>query len=72
MSWTKTPPTEPGWYWRKRVGGDGWIIRVVEVARWGVSGQYLRVVGTEYRNTGEIEEKTGVRWWPEPIPQPPT
>jgi len=66
-AWTKTPPTEPGWYWvRSRAG---WLTtaelwRYCGEERW--SGAHIG----EGR-TGAVLASEGVEFWPVRIEEPP-
>jgi len=53
--WTKNKPTEPGWYWYKRMGGDVDIVYV----RW--YGKKLCIMNWEIADDAE---------WAGPIPEP--
>lgn len=65
MTWSKTPPTEPGWYWVRNSFGD---CRVQEVGiHWGRLCTMHWGLGSCH---DPVEGYDGL-WWPEKL-QPPT
>jgi hypothetical protein len=73
-TWSTTPPTEPGWYWSEVDHGEG---------RWSVWRRAPREIieddGVLYQINGSGDPRDvtelstrGWRWWPVPIPVPPT
>ena len=83
MKWTKEPPKEPGWYWRRKWNGpDEWEVKVVHVEQLALEDEdssFLHVVGDSYRIKfvdgqklyGErIPHHPRHQWWPIPIPAP--
>jgi len=55
-SWTRTPPSEPGWYWAVTAGGEVRIADVRDGLAWGFA-----LDGSRY----------GGSWWLGPLPVPP-
>ena len=59
--WTKTPPTEPGWYWARRAGGKP---KALEIDR--ACGELFVV-----HNYAFISDSlSNFEWHPTPIPLP--
>lgn len=57
-TWTKTPPTEPGWYWIRFVGFKG-VPAVAELS------------GIGWRCDGARIPVESVEFWPVRIEEPP-
>lgn len=72
MKWTKTPPSEPGWYWWRGDGGNLAQVREVIIVReFGIGPPGSRE--TAYIETPEARltaEWIRGEWWPEPIEPP--
>lgn len=70
MSWSKTPPTEEGWYWYKsrRTYADWYARPVLLYNRYGprTPGR-LWILGIPKEVTGPRDD---CLWWSEPIKQP--
>lgn len=61
MTWTKKPPSEPGWYFHKDIWNDVSVERVF----W-FEGNLI----TCRVKPMQVDLMTG-KWWPERIPEPP-
>lgn len=66
-SWTRTPPSEPGWYWQR--GRDSGALQVVRIrtSSWGHI-EIGHVDSDEPVPASRMEPF--VEWWPTPIPEP--
>ena len=68
MTWTKEPPTEPGWYWKREIR-EGRIMSSemveVEIAE---SGEVLYTYHADY--DGAFRSTPGWNEWAGPIPEP--
>ena len=62
LVWTKSPPTEPGWYWVRMWG-------VVEMRRVYRAAGHLRLV-MENWSMPENEWRREAEAWAGPIPEP--
>lgn len=68
MTWTSTPPTEPGYYWHRFVhDGEPGAPDIVHVDRDG-GGLTVAYLGTDAWDAVEPTEER--EWWSGPI-QPP-
>ena len=61
-AWTKTPPSEPGWYWL-RVGDETRAVLLVETIIDGGLGRVL--------DDGFCDDVPNGEWWPVRIEEPP-
>ncbi len=64
MTWSKQPPTEPGWYWWRQFPDSRPMAESVQMA-----GGELRLV-VEASGTGYDLEGYGGEWWLDPIAMP--
>jgi hypothetical protein len=62
--WSKTAPTEPGWYWYR----DGARFECVEVERCQGTGELFAFPGHPEREY--MVDMFPGEWWPVPIPRP--
>lgn len=60
--WTRTPPSEPGWYWL-RVGDETRAVLLVETIIDGGLGRVL--------DDGFCDDVPNGEWWPIRIEEPP-
>jgi len=67
QTWTREPPTQPGYYWARIAGAP----EVVHVDRYSIaddSGLLVWCIAED--GWHRLTECTGWRWWPEPLVAP--
>ncbi len=73
LQWTTTPPTEPGWYWATRRGGEQDELVLVEMVYVGHDGMADYLVAYEQQTEYGQRLSTYTHWLgPLPEPESPT
>lgn len=67
-AWTRTPPSEPGWYFARWGGAPAGVVRVAPKSVEGKPTLHMWMMGEEFCEP--MSECVLVEWWPEPIKLP--
>lgn len=70
-TWSKEPPKEPGFYWRRKWFDpetvEHQVVEVIRMPAWpGTNEGWLRIPGSY----AVLAPKTKYQWWPIPITPP--
>ncbi len=72
--WSRTPPTEPGYYWVRVMGGVQTVNRVFSLPdELGVPRTYVRTLFGKVADPKHypIDEPCDIEWFSKPIAEPP-